>query len=230
MNRRQVNSRIPGQDIRTPKPVLHGVHGNCSYLVMEYLPLIGHGDENSLGQSIAKLHKQEARQFGWTRNNYIGSSLQQNKQHDSWADFWLHERLQPQWTWATQKAGCHGLKKFTEDLFVASSEILTNHNPPPSLLHGDLWSGNKAYLSDNGEPVIFDPASYYGDRETDIALSELFGGFDNTFYAGYNGVYPLPDAYSKRKPLYNLYHMLNHLNLFGQRYLASCMSLINKVI
>ncbi|MGD9265203.1 MAG: fructosamine kinase family protein, partial [Lysobacterales bacterium] len=116
-----------------------------------------------------------------------------------------------------------------ERLLDALPRLLEGHRPAASLLHGDLWSGNKAYDA-KGQPVIFDPASYYGDRETDIALTELFGGFGPDFYAAYRAAYPPDDGYRQRRDLYNLYHLLNHLNLFGGGYLSRCEQVIDQLL
>ena len=107
--------------------------------------------------------------------------------------------------------------------------MLADHQPDASLLHGDLWSGN-ANFCDDGSPVLFDPATYYGDRETDLAFSEYFGGFAPTFYASYHEAWPLPEGYEARKPLYNLYHVLNHANLFGGNYVAEAQQMIERLI
>ena len=116
-----------------------------------------------------------------------------------------------------------------EQLLTYMDQLMDGHRPAASLLHGDLWAGNKAFTSD-GQPVIFDPASYHGDRETDIAMTELFGGFDRSFYAAYEMHSPLPDGYQLRRDLYNLYHMLNHLNLFGGGYLSRCENMIESLL
>ena len=107
--------------------------------------------------------------------------------------------------------------------------LFAGHVPAASLLHGDLWSGNVAFL-ENGQPVVFDPAVYYGDREADIAMSELFGGFPNAFYSAYEAQWPLDKGYASRKHMYNLYHLLNHLNLFGAGYLAQCQATIDSLV
>jgi fructosamine-3-kinase len=116
-----------------------------------------------------------------------------------------------------------------ERLLEALPALLERHRPPASLLHGDLWSGNYAYTRD-GEPAIFDPATYYGDRETDLAMTELFGGFPREFYAAYQSAWPLDAGYATRKRLYNLYHVLNHFNLFGGGYLAQAQGLIDGLL
>jgi len=215
--------------IRTPKPIVAGDFEDYSYLIMEFLPVSAQGNEFSLGQALAKLHRPRPQEcFGWIENNYIGTNKQSNIHHKCWNDFWLKERMQIQWFLALEKGFTKGLEPLQARLFSTSAELLSDHQPTPALLHGDLWSGNKGFTA--GEPLIFDPASYYGDRETDLAFSELFGGFGQDFYAGYNSTFPLPESYQQRKHLYNLYHMLNHLNLFGQTYLAPCISLSEKVI
>ena len=154
---------------------------------------------------LAALHRQTGARFGWHRNNSIGLSPQRNDWSDDWVEFWRERRLRPQFERA-------GLKcEFFEHL-------LEGHRPQPSLLHGDLWSGNAGFTREG--PVVFDPAVYYGDREADLAMTELFGGFPSGFYDAYHAAYPLEPGYQKRKHLYNLYHLLNHLNLFGAGYLA----------
>ena len=129
------------------------------------------------------------------------------------------------------RAAGHGKRLLNrgERLLENIDELMDGHQPAASLLHGDLWAGNKAFTTD-GQPVIFDPASYYGDRETDIAMTELFGGFEADFYSAYQAHSPLPDGYRLRRDLYNLYHMLNHLNLFGGGYLSRCENMIDRLM
>jgi protein-ribulosamine 3-kinase len=197
--------------VRAPQPLRHGSHGGQAFLVMEFLDLRASGDWDALGRMLAEQHRQEAPCFGWVRDNYIGTTPQQNAWRDDWRTFFAECRLAPQ----LRLAEANG---FSIDIGRAL-DSLGAHRPQPSLLHGDLWSGNAAFLPDGG-PVLFDPAVYYGDREADLAMSELFGGFPQEFYAAYQAAYPLPPGYAARKPLYNLYHLLNHLNLFGGGYLA----------
>ena len=187
--------------IRVPRVLERGVKGKA-FLRLEHLDL-QRGDYAVLGRMLASLHRQTGTRFGWSRDNYIGLSPQQNGWMDDWAGFWRERRLRPQFERA-------GLKcEFFEHL-------LKGHRPQPSLLHGDLWSGNAGFVAEG--PVVFDPAVYYGDRETDLAMTELFGGFPREFYEAYNTAYPVDPGYEKRKHLYNLYHLLNHLNLFGGGY------------
>lgn len=121
------------------------------------------------------------------------------------------------------------LQRKGERLLEHLDQVMADHKPAASLLHGDLWAGNKGFTP-AGQPVIFDPASYYGDREADIAMTELFGGFGPSFYSAYEAHSPLPDGYRLRRELYNLYHMLNHLNLFGSGYLSRCENIIESLL
>ncbi len=191
-----------------PEPMSHGTAGSDSYLVMEFVALQSGGDYAALGRMLAALHRSHGSAFGWARDNYIGATAQQNGRCENWAQFWREQRLAPQLALAKRKGYAIEIGNVCD--------LLKNHHPAPSLLHGDLWSGNSAFLPD-GAPVLFDPAVYYGDAEADLAMTELFGGFPPEFYSAYG---PLPAGYGTRKHLYNLYHLLNHLNLFGGGYLA----------
>jgi protein-ribulosamine 3-kinase len=215
--------------IRVPEAIAWGVDDETSWLVLEYLELTSSGPATLLGEQLAALHEISANSFGWSHNNYIGVTPQLNQQTDNWYEFWRDYRLKPQLAMA-QSAG-FGSRLFDrgDRLLACLSQLLQDHEPAASLLHGDLWAGNKAYTP-SGLPVIFDPASYYGDRETDIAMTELFGGFEPEFYSAYRSHSPLPDGYPLRRELYNLYHMLNHLNLFGTGYLSRCESIIDSLL
>jgi fructosamine-3-kinase len=197
--------------MRAPEPIAHGTADGQAYVLMEYLELRAEGDFARLGRALAAMHRKPAERFGWTRDNYIGTTPQANGECDSWAEFWRERRLKPQ----LELARKNGFDLDAE----AAMRLLDQHAPRPALLHGDLWSGNAAFTAD-GEPVVFDPAVYCGDREADLAMTELFGGFPREFYAAYNAAYPLDAGYAERKHVYNLYHLLNHLNLFGRGYLA----------
>jgi fructosamine-3-kinase len=170
-----------------------------------------------------------ADQFGWHRDNTIGSTPQPNRRNRDWAQFWAGQRLDFQLRMAAANDAGARLVARGERLLEALPALLERHRPPASLLHGDLWSGNYAYTRD-GEPAIFDPATYYGDRETDLAMTELFGGFPREFYAAYQSAWPLDAGYATRKRLYNLYHVLNHFNLFGGGYLAQAQGLIDGLL
>lgn len=204
--------------VRAPEPLAHGVAGGDAYLLLEYLELGAKGDFAAFGRMLAKAHRQARPRFGWARDNYIGSTPQKNAWCDEWAEFWMTRRLEPQISMARKRGF---------EVSMPSSRLLETHRPQPSLLHGDLWSGNAGFTKDG--PVVFDPAVYYGDREADLAMTELFGGFPREFYKAYNETFPLDAGYEKRKNLYNLYHLLNHLNLFGGGYLGqvkSCLRLL----
>ncbi|HZQ72986.1 MAG TPA: fructosamine kinase family protein [Burkholderiales bacterium] len=177
-------------------------------LVLERLELRREGDYAELARMLARVHRVTGPRYGWPRDNYIGLGVQANGWCDDWARFWLERRMRPQLALARRKGF---------DLPEPSLALLDGHHPAPSLLHGDLWSGNAGFCG--GRPVLFDPAVYYGDRECDLAMTELFGGFPRAFYEAYGEAYPLASGYEKRKTLYNLYHLLNHLNLFGSSYL-----------
>ena len=214
--------------IRTPTPVAYGEDGNTAWLVLEHLELSSRGPASLLGEQLAALHGITNRKYGWSRDNYIGSTPQMNGQREDWVEFWRDGRLGPQLEMARSAGHGHRLNNKGESLLGRIGQFM-DHQPAASLLHGDLWAGNKAFTRD-GQPVIFDPASYYGDRETDIAMTELFGGFGPEFYSAYQAHTPLPDGYRLRRDLYNLYHMLNHLNLFGAGYLSRCENIIDALM
>lgn len=212
--------------IRVPKPICWGI-ADSAYIVLEWLEL-SRGNINfwhELGRKLAAMHSHKGDRFGWQQNNTIGSTPQINTWTTDWAEFYAQHRLGYQFQLATARGG-----KFSQQqkLLAAIPEILT-HQPQPSLVHGDLWGGNAA-CTVNGEPVIFDPATYFGDREVDIAMTQLFGGFPDTFYRGYNEVFPLDSGYEKRKTLYNLYHILNHFNLFGASYESQANRMIAHIL
>lgn len=216
--------------IRVPEPVCHGVAGNRAYLVLEYLEL-GRGTAASaarLGKDLAAMHRHTRDGYGWHRDNTIGTTPQLNGTLADWTAFWRERRLGFQLELAA-RAGYSRLAHAGERLLEALPVLFEDHKPHASLLHGDLWSGNQACLAD-GTPVIYDVAVYYGDRETDIAMSELFGRFPEAFYAAYREAWPLPPGYELRRDIYNLYHILNHLNLFGSGYLAEAEDMIRRLL
>jgi protein-ribulosamine 3-kinase len=193
-----------------PQRLSTGVTGGEAFLEMEHLQLSSGGDYRALARMLAGVHRTTGLRYGWHRDNFIGPTPQQNGWCDDWAEFWQERRLRPQLDLARRN-------RF--DLQAPSPQkLLSSHRPAASLLHGDLWRGNAGFSG--GRPVIFDPAVYCGDREADIAMTELFGGFPAEFYAAYHEAYPLPAEYQERKHLYNLYHLLNHLNIFGGSYLG----------
>jgi protein-ribulosamine 3-kinase len=207
--------------INAPEPLSHGAKAGQAYLLLEHLDLRGEGDFAALGRMLAKMHRRRAARFGWQRDNYIGASPQRNAWCEDWAEFWRERRLRPQFDLA-------GKKGFSLEM-PAVDLILEGHRPQPSLLHGDLWRGNAGFTPAAG-PVLFDPAVYYGDREADLAMTELFGGFPQAFYAAYHDSFAPADGYGIRKHLYYLYHLLNHLNLFGRGYLGQVEATLRLLI
>lgn len=215
--------------LRVPEPVCWGDDGQSAYLVLESLDLEGHGDPALLGTGLAAMHRVTRERFGWVQDNTIGSTPQINTPTVDWPEFWREHRLRFQLDLAARNGHGGRLQSRGEQLLAGLPQLLAGHAPQASLLHGDLWSGNYAYTR-TGEPVIFDPAVYFGDREADLAMTELFGGFGREFYAAYRGAYPLDAGYAVRKTLYNLYHILNHLNLFGGGYHSQALGMIDSLL
>ncbi len=228
------------QTIPVPKPICWGAISNYSYLVLDYLDLTVGGAfplENlrnpknwtQMGRDLAAMHRHQITntpQFGWHLDNTIGSTPQINHWETDWTTFFKTHRIGYQLQLARRQGG--NFPKATE-LLAAIPQILANHQPQPALVHGDLWGGNVGFTT-AGNPVIFDPATYWGDREVDLAMTELFGGFPAAFYQGYADVYPLDAGYDRRKILYNLYHILNHYNLFGGSYQSQANGMIDRLL
>ena len=204
-----------------------GKQPNIHLLLLEYLEFgcSNKASDRLLGRQLALMHQQQQPYFGWHRDNTIGSTLQLNSQCDDWLTFWREQRLGFQLKLAANKGYGGMLQVNGERLCSDMAVLFDNYLPQPALLHGDLWAGNAA-VDKLGCPVIFDPACYYGDREADLAMTELFGGFSRDFYAAYQAVWPLDHGYGVRKTFYNLYHILNHLNLFGSGYLRQAESMM----
>lgn len=217
--------------IRVPAPICTGTALDSAFLVLEFLDLHPQGEDRAemLGRQLADMHRVAGTQYGWHRDNTIGSTLQINTPTDNWPEFWRDRRLGPQLVLAASNGHNGTFQRRAEHLMARLDGFFAGYVPPPSLLHGDLWSGNRAYLH-SGEPVIFDPAVYYGDREADLAMTELFGGFSTAFYAAYREAFPLDPGYRVRKTLYNLYHVLNHLNLFGGGYSVQAERMIGELL
>ncbi|MCP5158948.1 MAG: fructosamine kinase family protein [Gammaproteobacteria bacterium] len=218
--------------VRVPKPVCWGSVAGQAYLVLEYLPLGGSDTARTmetLGRQLALLHRQPQPYFGWQRDNTIGSTPQPNERHADWIAFWSKQRLGFQLQRAADNGHGGVLQRQGEALLARFAGLFASYAPTPSLLHGDLWAGN-AGCTIGGEPVIFDPAVYYGDREADLAMTELFGGFPARFYAAYRETWPLDAGYPQRRTLYNLYHILNHLNLFGGGYRSQAERMMGQLL
>lgn len=221
--------------VRAPRVAAVGAEGHNAYLVVEWLDLSAQTDSAALGSALAQMHRAKPQtgprgeRFGWHRDNFIGATPQANGWSDDWPAFFVERRLAPQFALAARNGFAGKLQRAGEQVLHGVSALLQPHDVTPSLVHGDLWSGNAATLAD-GTPVVFDPAVYVGDREVDLAMTELFGGFGETFARAYAERWPLTDGYPLRRTVYNLYHLLNHLNLFGAPYLARVERSIDEIL
>ncbi len=219
------------QAVRVPSVVALGAVADTAYLVLEWIDF---GPESaaaqrSLGRQLAAQHRVTRSQFGWDRDNTIGSTPQINSPAGDWETFFRENRLRYQLDLATRKGLPSSTAADVERLLGDTAGFFEGYEPEASLLHGDLWGGNWAATTD-GTPVIFDPAVYFGDREADLAMTRLFGGFGSAFYEAYEQTWPLAPGWQDRVELYNLYHLLNHFNLFGAGYLASVQGALDKLL
>lgn len=217
--------------IAVPHPIVYGKTDHQAFLVLEYIEfgIATKASDRILGQQLALLHQNCKDYYGWSHNNTIGITPQINTTQPDWLNFWRDNRFVFQLNLAAKKGYGGRLQTLGEQLCNNMSVLLDGYTAKASLLHGDLWGGNAA-VNQSGQPVIFDPACYYGDREADLAMTELFGGFSGDFYASYQEVWRLDDGYKTRKNLYNLYHILNHLNMFGGGYLRQAENLMAQLI
>jgi fructosamine-3-kinase len=214
--------------IRIPIPISTGHSENQSYIIMEWIEKSARNNDywEKLGEQLAALHQQVNVSYGLDHDNYIGSLPQVNSFTENWIDFFIESRLEVQIRKAigSGKISNSHVHSFHQ-LYKLLPELLANE--PPSLLHGDLWSGN-LMTDDKGQPALIDPAVYYGNREVEIAFTRLFGGFDNKFYTTYNTVWPLSPGFEVRQDIYNLYPLLVHVNLFGGGYLSQVENILNR--
>ena len=217
--------------IRVPEPIQVSAGGGLSFLLLEHLEFGRKtpAATEACGHALAALHGHRASRFGWHRDNTIGRTKQVNDWSDDWLEFWRDKRLGYQLKLAAGNGIGASVRAAGRALQDRLPEFFTDYVPDASLLHGDLWGGNWA-ATWGEEPVIFDPATYYGDRETDIAMTTLFGGFGSEFYAAYNESWPLDAGFKRRCDLYNLYHVLNHYNLFGGGYRQQVAGLLQKLL
>jgi protein-ribulosamine 3-kinase len=215
--------------MRAPEPLTCGSTETHSYLIMEAITAGSSANVMRLaGERLAALHHSTQPRFGHQRDNYIGSTEQINTVEADWLTFWREHRLGYQLTLA-QENGIGGATMALADQLIEALPHFLNHSPKASLLHGDLWGGNMM-TDQHGMPVIFDPAIYYGDPETDLAMTHLFGGFNADFYHAYQANYCLSEGHEVRRTLYNLYHILNHFNLFGGSYGQQADSMMQRLL
>ncbi len=214
-----------------PNALLFEQFGNEAFLLMSFhtISALSSNNAHTAGKALARQHRNTADKFGWRTDNYIGLTLQQNQWTPHWAEFFGNQRLRP----ILLRALNQGLSKQAGarvNEVINQLAGLLDHAVVPSLLHGDLWSGNLGYEQPLENALFYDPAPYYGDRETDLAMTELFGRLPNSFYQAYQNEWPLESGYERRRPVYNLYHALNHVVLFGATYnglVEACLNQIN---
>lgn len=217
-------------DLAVPSAVITGLAGSYQFLVLEYVNEARRSANywRTFGMGLAKLHSVSAEHFGLDHDNYIGSLPQSNNIHDSWITFFIEERLKAQLELAVREKRIDpATRKIFGNLFEKLHDLIPDENP--ALLHGDLWSGN-LITSANGLPCLIDPAVYFGHREVDLAMTQLFGGFDSSFFQSYNEVYPVSPGFRERLGLYNLYPLLVHVNLFGGGYLNQALSIVKRFV
>ena len=216
--------------IRVPNPIVKDRLGSTGLLAVEFLDLQNsRPDYPRLAHDLARLHRTQGEAYGWHRNNYLGASEQANSFDSDWAQFFRDNRLGYQFQLARENGYGAKLATLESSVLDAVVTILNQHEPEPSIIHGDLWRGNCGFIAD-GVPVIFDPAVYFGDREADLAMMRLFGGFPESFYDAYQREWPLHSGWQLRQTVYNLYHILNHLNLFGRSYLQQAESMCKQLL
>lgn len=217
--------------VRVPEVIAVGEHQGTAFLALEWIDLHNGSasSESKLGELLAAQHRVTRERFGWHRDNTIGSTPQVNRPGDDWVEFVRERRLLPQLALARRNGAGADLIDSGHRLCESLGRFLDGHRPLPSLLHGDLWGGNWG-VDASGAPVLFDPAVYFGDREADLAMTRLFGGFGAPFYAAYEAAWPLDAGAATRVTLYNLYHVLNHFNLFGGGYQRQALSMIQRLL
>ena len=215
--------------LRVPEVLGVGEAGASAFLALEWIDFTARaGVDAELGVRLAQLHRHTGEGFGWPHDNWLGRGVQLNGPHESWPDWFATWRLGVQYERAYANGFAEALSPLRGPLFAAVPRVFAGYAPQPSLIHGDLWGGNWAAAA--GGPVVFDPAVHYADRECDLAMAALFGGFDASFFAAYADAWPLADGVAPRRALYQLYHLLNHLNLFGSAYLAGVQAKIHEVL
>jgi len=217
--------------VRVPAVVTQGDDGETAWLILEWLELapLPAASGARLGTALAAQHRLPQAKFGWEKDNFIGASPQANGWSEDWLAFWRDKRVHAQLRMAMANRYPSKMIDRGERLLTDCEAFFRTHKPVASLLHGDLWGGNASALAD-GTPVVFDPAVYCGDREADVAMTELFGGFPKDFHSAYRAAWALDDGYAVRRDFYNLYHVLNHANLFAGGYVEQGARLIERLI
>ena len=216
--------------IRVPSVIDCGLDDGTAFIAIERLHFerATTAVEAMFGEQLAHLHRHTKAQHGWHRDNTIGPTPQHNPWTSDWIEFFREHRLRFQLDLAARNGYSGELQTLGLELADRLAGLFEDYRPEPSLCHGDLWSGNWGVA--DGVPVIFDPAVYYGDRESDIAMTMLFGGFGRAFYSAYEQSWPMAEGHERRLKLYQLYHVLNHLNLFGSGYLSQAMKLLRDLV
>jgi fructosamine-3-kinase len=217
--------------LRIPEVLAQGCTDDEAFLALEWLDLVepDGASEEQFGEALAWQHRNRGPAYGLERDDFIGATPQSNVLTEDWVTFWRERRLLFQLELAAINGHTGRLQDRGRRLADVMDVFFASYRPAASLLHGDLWSGNRAALAD-GTPVVFDPAVYYGDREADIAMTYLFGSFGPRFYSAYVATWPLDQAAATRRALYNLYHVLNHLNLFGGGYRAQAERMVDRLL
>ncbi len=223
----ELNKRLNPDFLLAPKPLALKKLTKVSILIIPWFEF-NQGPELNLGKGLALLHKESAEEnqnmFGWENDGFIGSNSQVGGWETSWGECFVKLRLKPQ----IEIAKKWGLTLQLKQFYSRIKNFLETSNSKPSLVHGDLWKGN-ASVTNQEKGIIFDPAIWWADREVDIAMTKLFGGFSTDFYRAYSSIWPLKDGFEERIDIYNFYHLLNHANLFGGSYKNQCLSLINQL-
>lgn len=222
--------RKPGPSV--PRPLVLGKNEEYAFILMEYLPA-GQKEPDfwqTFGENLAQLHLSDPGEgilFGWRRENFIGSSRQINTPEEKWVSFFGNKRLRIQGEWALQKRYIDPSLFGKLESLIDKLDQRIKEPQRPEFLHGDLWSGNY-YIGPDNRAWLIDPAVYYGCGEAELAMTEMFGGFPESFYKAYDSVRPIDPSYTEQKDVYNLYHYLNHLNLFGSSYYSSVAAILQR--
>ncbi|MBA6233559.1 MULTISPECIES: fructosamine kinase family protein [unclassified Colwellia] len=216
------------KQVTCPKVITLGNTRNKSFIVLNYIPFAKATEKHwhHFGAKLAMMHKCSSHgKFGWQHDNYIGDTLQPNNWRSNWKTFFAEQRV----AWQLQLLSEKSIKLGDIDHIAnICHDRLNHHDVKPCLVHGDLWLGNLGFT--DSASVIYDPACYYGDREVDIAMTELFGQLPYDFYQGYQDVFPLDKGYEQRKLIYNFYHILNHANLYGGIYIDQSRALLSRIL